>query len=91
MNKKKCKTLNEMKKEEIDDESIKPLWSVKYRNYEFVAYKNSFWGDRPMLSCYIFRDDKLIEHRGRTQYFTEEKALEELKWKYQAYLRVLYS
>lgn len=84
---KKCKKLEEMQQEEIDDESSKPQWSVKYKNYDFIAYKNSFWGDRPILSCYILRDGKMIEHSGRTQYFTQEKALEELKWKYKEYLK----
>lgn len=88
MAKKTTKTLADMKREEIDEQVSKPLWRVEYKNYTFVAYKNSFYGERDILSCYLFRDDKLIEHSGRTRYFTQEKALEELKWKYDAYLEL---
>lgn len=84
---KKSKTLADMKHEEIDLGESEPLWEIKYKNFTFIAYKNSFYGDRDILSCYIFRDDELLEHSGRTIYFTEEKALEEIKQKYKWYLK----
>ena len=84
---KKCKKLEEMQQEEIEDKASDPKWSVKYKNYEFIAYENSFYDARPILSCYIFRDNTFVEHSGRSRYFSKEKALEELKWKYKAYLK----
>ena len=81
------KKLEEMVKEEWE-QPIEPAFEVKYKDLVFTAYKNSFYDDRPMLSCYISRNGRMLEHSGRTQYFTEEKALEELKWKYAAYLEM---
>ena len=85
--KQKFKKLEEMVKEEWE-QPIEPAFEVKYKDLVFTAYKNSFYDDRPMLSCYISRNGRMLEHSGRTQYFTEEKALEELKWKYAAYLEM---
>lgn len=86
MAKKKSKSLSDMKTEEIDEQIKKPVWSVAYKDLEFVAYENSFYDERPMLSCYVFKKGTMIEHSGRTRYFTKQKALDELKWKYKAYL-----
>ncbi len=81
MAKKQYKKLSDMKQEEWE-QPIEPAFEVKYRDLVFTAFKNSFYGDRPMLSCYISKNGELLEHSGRTQYFTEDKALEELKRKY---------
>ena len=87
MAKEKYKTLEEMQKEEWGN-NVKPSWEVHYKDFTFIAYKNSLLSDIPILSCYIYKGNTLLEHSGRTQYFTQEKALEELKWKYEKYLEV---
>lgn len=83
----KNKTLANMEEEDIIQKTTKLAWSVKYKNFEFYAYENYFYEERPILSCYIFRDNQLLEHSGRTKYYTQDKALEELKTKYQFYLK----
>lgn len=81
------KKLEDMQKEEWEQESIKPAWEITYKDMVFTAYENSFWSDTPILSCYVSKNGKLLEHSGRTRYFTKEKALKELKSKYEFYLQ----
>lgn len=87
MGNKKSKTLADMVKEEEYGHAPNPIWSVQYKNFDFIAYENSFYDDRKVLSCYILRDGIMLEHSGRTIYFTKEKALKELQDKYIWYLK----